>query len=97
VVHWSIFLQTILLKQKYTNILFIQKSLISSFQNPAGQLPNLELNIGEDFYADPGGGGGGGGTALTPPDATLLASTIDGTLVAIDQVKPCLNFFYKLI
>jgi hypothetical protein len=42
---------------------------VSFFQNPAGKLPNLELNIGEDFYPNPMGGGE---TALTPPDATLL-------------------------
>jgi len=55
------------------------------FQNPAGQLPNLEF--GEDIYSGSSSTTGGGGTALTPPDATLLASTIDGTLVAIDQAS----------
>ena len=54
------------------------------FQNPAGQLPNLEF--GEDFYSGPLNGGGPQ-TGLTPPDATILASTIDGTLVAIDQAS----------
>ena len=54
------------------------------FQNPAGQLPNLEF--GEDFYSGPLNGGGRQ-TGLTPPDATILASTIDGTLVAIDQAS----------
>jgi hypothetical protein len=47
----------------------------------------------EDFYPNPGGGSGG--TALTPPDSTLLASTIDGTLVAIDQVPILPNSIFS--
>ncbi len=46
----------------------------SLFQNDAGSLPNLELSLDDDF-------------ALSPrEEGMLLASTLEGTMVAINQL-----------
>ena len=49
------------------------KSIVVLFQDDPGALPNLDL---DSFYYE---------GALSPSDTTLLASTLDGTLVALSQ------------